>query len=27
VLVFLVVVTIAYAYAWRKHALDWVYNE
>ncbi len=27
VLVFLIVVTFAYAYAWRKHALDWVYNE
>ena len=27
VFVFLIVVTFAYAYAWRKHALDWVYNE
>ncbi|MDA1279569.1 MAG: NADH-quinone oxidoreductase subunit A [Chloroflexi bacterium] len=27
VLVFLLVVTIGYAYAWRKQALEWVYNE
>ena len=27
VLVFLIVVTFAYAYAWRKQALEWVYNE
>ncbi len=27
VLVFLIVVTVAYAYAWRKRALEWVYNE
>ena len=26
-LVFLIVVTFAYAYAWRKRALEWVYNE
>lgn len=25
--VFLLVVTFAYAYAWRKQALEWVYNE
>jgi NADH-quinone oxidoreductase subunit A len=27
VLVFLIVVTFAYAYAWRKRALEWVTNE
>jgi len=27
VLVFLIVVTFAYAYAWRKQALEWVTNE
>ncbi len=27
VFVFLIVVTFAYAYAWRKNALEWVYNE
>lgn len=27
VLVFLLVVTVGYAYAWRKQALEWVYNK
>jgi NADH-quinone oxidoreductase subunit A len=27
VLIFLIVVTFAYAYAWRKRALEWVTNE
>jgi NADH-quinone oxidoreductase subunit A len=27
VLIFLIVVTFAYAYAWRKRALEWVANE
>ena len=27
VLIFLIVVTFAYAYAWRKRAMEWVTNE